>query len=1668
MHRCYFGKTPYLLFAVIAVAMLGSCAQPAERLNQSGQGGERVDVTPAISDIRQSALPASADIATEVSEDAVQWIIPLSVEDAVRYEIQSGPAHGLASMVSGLGLLFYTPHADYSGDDSIVFNAIDAGDNILPGTIAITVTPVNDAPTLPSGSFTVEEDKTSSPFVLPGDDVDVGDTLNYEVVTPPAHGELTVVDGVATFVPDADYFGFDFFQAVASDRADPNDADLRQSPVATFSIEITPVNDVPSVYSAELSTSEDQSLFISLALLSEDVDGDSLTWSLVGTAAHGDADLGSEELGLVTYTPNLNFSGTDNFFFRATDENNAVSATGTVTIDVRASNDAPMAQNGNVSVQEDSQVVIELQAADDDSGDTLTLEIARAPSFGAVTLDGQLATYTPTADYAGLDSFEFIARDSAGQPSNTATITVVVNGVNDDPVVSPDSLAVIEDGAVSIALVASDADGPQDALTLSIVEHPTSGTVALSGSLATYTPNANFVGDDSFSFQAQDAVGARSNIAIVAISVTDENDPPVSDGVIATTAEDNAVTIGLIGTDNEDPSTELLFEVVAEPFFGVATVAGSQATYTPNGDYYGPDSFTYRVRDSGGLLSGAATVSITVEAVDDAPMVQDQAVGGIENGTISVTLRAEDADGDGISFELTSKTPEHGKVELSGDAATYTPARDFVGPDRFGYRAIDSTGASSTEGTVTVNIVASNSAPISEDKSGTLREDKSLILNLEASDADDDPLIFEIVEQPANGTVSLVGNSATYNPTHNFNGTDSFTYRTRDDHGFYSLDATVTLVVIPVNDPPVAFDTPDATLEEDTTIVVPLSWEDIDGDQVRVTITSYPAEGEIIVQGTDVFFKPKRDYNGTTRLLFVVSDAEYTSEEAELRFIVTPVDDIPRASDSLVWTREDQSLVLSYNVYEPDGEGYVVEVTGIPEHGAIVHDPADKSYTYTPELNFHGTETLLYRATDNTTGLFSEANVVITIIPQNDNPVVDGMVVETDEDTTILLSPAVQDPDSESFIFSVVDGQGPALGTVTSVGGGMLYTPIRNLNGQDTFSFTANDSSANNNSSTPASITIIIRPLPDPPDATNIELQMSEGTSQSLELSGSDPDGDEITGWAIFIEPLHGTLDASNLPTVIYTPDPTYIGEDAFHFTVTDSTGLTSTPGRVKIIVGDDDDGDGRFNVEDNCPEDYNPAQADLDQDGIGNPCDEDRDGDEVPNDIDVCPDTVDPDQEDLDRDGIGDACDPDVDGDGVGNLGDNCPLVPNPDRGDIDNDGDGEACDDDLEGYTIANDREQLFDLNPRDPDTDGDTIRDNIEFGDAAAPLDSDGDGTIGALDTDSDDDDVTDLEEAGVLDTDDNPVDTDEDDLFDYVDLDSDGDGIPDGDDVSAGDDNCRVEANTDQSDMDADEIGDVCDDDQDDDGIANSGDNCPEQQNPAQLDLDLDGVGDICDDDRDDDEITNNTDNCPLVNNPSQVDTDGNGTGDACDGDYDGDGVMNDFDNCPVNSNSNQADADGDGMGNKCDDDIDGDGIVNVADNCDEVQNIAQTDTDGDGIGDLCDDDADGDGDIDDGDNCPGLPNHEQGDIDGDGEGNACDEDKDGDSYRNTMDNCPAAPNPDQGDRDGDGIGDECDDDDSSGVSGSGGCLNCNAAGGPGFETALLALGYALTRRRRRRR
>jgi VCBS repeat-containing protein len=310
-------------------------------------------------------------------------------------------------------------------------------------------------------------------------------------------------------VPNANYNGLDSFTYKANDgQADSN--------VATVSITINAVNDIPVAAPDSYTTAEDTPLVIGapgVLANDTDVEGSPLTAIKASDPLHGTVTLNAN--GSFVYTPSANYNGADSFTYKAND-GTASSTVATVTITVTGVNDAPVANSMATSLNEDSSKAITLTATDVD-GNPLTYSIVTMPAHGTLTGKPPSMTYVPAANFHGADSFAFKANDGTVD-SNIATVSLTIISVNDAPVAQAASYITPPNTSLTKQLVASDVDG--DALTYAITTLPNKGTVTVNPTTGVfvYTPLPGKSGTDFFRFKANDGT-VNSNAPRIDIKI---------------------------------------------------------------------------------------------------------------------------------------------------------------------------------------------------------------------------------------------------------------------------------------------------------------------------------------------------------------------------------------------------------------------------------------------------------------------------------------------------------------------------------------------------------------------------------------------------------------------------------------------------------------------------------------------------------------------------------------------------------------------------------------------------------------------------------------------------------------------------------------------------------------------------------------------------------------------------------------------------------------------------------------------------------------------------------------------------------------------------------------------------------------------------------------------
>jgi hypothetical protein len=373
------------------------------------------DISVAEDSNAQLIQPWATDIRAGPSDETAQSV-------AFSVENNNPSLFAVAPAITPDGMLAFTPALNANGAALVTVRLRDNGgtanggqDTSAPQTFTITVLPVNDPPVANGQSLTVAEDAALA-ITLSGSDID-SQTLTFSIVTPPAHGTLSGSGASRTYRPATNFVGADSFTFRA------NDGGLN-SAEATVTIEVTPVNDAPFASSQVISGNEDTP--IAITLTGSDVEGDALTFRIVKPPALGTlTGAGANQ----TYLPPTNYFGVQTFTFRAND-GQLDSAEATVTIEITAVNDAPVATPQNVSVSAATRIVL---SGSDVDGDALTFRVVTPPMHGTLSGTAPTFIYAPTTGYVGPDSFTFSAYDGHAE-STPSTVSIDVLEGNRPPV----------------------------------------------------------------------------------------------------------------------------------------------------------------------------------------------------------------------------------------------------------------------------------------------------------------------------------------------------------------------------------------------------------------------------------------------------------------------------------------------------------------------------------------------------------------------------------------------------------------------------------------------------------------------------------------------------------------------------------------------------------------------------------------------------------------------------------------------------------------------------------------------------------------------------------------------------------------------------------------------------------------------------------------------------------------------------------------------------------------------------------------------------------------------------------------------------------------------------------------------------------------------------------
>ena len=912
-------------------------------------------------------------------------------------------------------------------------------------------------------------------------------------------------------------------------------------------------------------------------LAATDADGDAVSFSVLTAPASGTLTGTAPSL---TYTPAVGFTGTASFTYSASDST-STSAAATVSIEVQ--NVPPVADALSASTTPGTAVAV-MFSGSDINGQTLTFAVATPPAHGSLIGTPPSLTYTPTAGYAGTDSFTYQANDGIAL-SAPALVSIIINT---NPVAPARTVTTPEDTATPANLTTTDPDGQP--LTYTVLTLPVHGALSGTAPALTYTPQLNYFGPDAFTYRVSDPY-ADSAPGTVNLTVTPVNDIPVAAAQSLTFAEDTSQAVTLTGTDVEN--SPLTFVVTISPLHGTLTGTAPALTYTPAANYFGPDSFTFTAND-GTATSAPAVVSLTVTPVNDAPAAAAQSLTLNEDTPQAVTLTGTDVENSPLTFAVTI-APLHGTLTGTAPALTYTSAENYFGPDSFTFTANDGT-EDSAPAVVSLTITPVNDAPVATAQSVTFAEDTPMAITLAGTDGENSLLTVTVTVPPLHGTLTGSAPALTYTPAANYFGPDSFSF-TASDGAATSAPAVVSLTVTPVNDAPVALPLSVASLPP---VAFTLAGTDVESEPLTYSVAQPPASGTVTSTGSAFLFTPAPGFTGTLSFTFRVHDGHDFSAPAVVS--VTVENGAPVAASSSVSTSEDVPAAVPLSATDINLQPLSYTILTPPAHGLL--SGTAPALTYTPAENYYGPDSFTWKASDGTLDS-NVASVSLVITSVNDAPDTgfDVFSVNEDEALTVTSTKRILKNDTDYHDGALGENNNPLTAVLANApahaasftlnsNGTFSYTPRPDFHGLDGFTYRAVD--ALGAQSPLETVLIAVWAVNDAPLAASQTVTTLEDVPRAIRLRSVDADmlitfdpnqwigipppnngpapHDADPAYTITVPPLHGTLTGT-APQLVYTPSANYHGTDSFSFTASDGL-ATSNTAVITITILPDSDGD--------------------------------------------------------------------------------------------------------------------------------------------------------------------------------------------------------------------------------------------------------------------------------------------------------------------------------------------------------------------------------------------------------------------------------------------------------------------------------------------------------------
>ena len=741
-------------------------------------------------------------------------------------------------------------------------------------------------------------------------------------------------------------------------------------------------------------------------------------------------------------------------------------------------------------ISEDGSLSIGLSATSG-TGSELSFSVVSSAPDVIVSLDNSTLTATPVENWHGSASLTIFVTDENNLSDDTE-FSLTVTPVNDAPTIEAiDGVNMDEDSSIDIVLSSDDVDG--DDLTYSFNLNNNDVTLSIDEDSLTITAAQDFNGDVPVTIFVSDTEFSDSTSFVVTVIAV--NDPPTISAINdITIIEDNTGSI-IINAEDID-GDDLEYEITSgEPYFDFVIEADT-ITISPHLNWFGETSLTVSASD--GQESVDTGFSITVAPVNDAPeafttiypTASDTFSTHIDNNNLIpfVWRQSHDIDSD-VIYSLT--------IELELNDETYNDVYEGISDTiinisansldnilqensqevaEFTYYVHASDGefnvASDFGEFVVKREAAEVIAPvISSIDDQQIDEDGDLMITVSATSAIEVSMTYHAFSDTSSVTTLVEAQTLNVVPELNWNGSSTITVYATDEN-YLSDTTSFMLTVSPVNDAPTIEAIDGVNMDEDSSIDIVLSSDDVDGDDLTYSFNLNNNDVTLSIDEDSLTITAAQDFNGDVPVTIFVSDTEFSDSTS---FVVTviAVNDPPTISAiNDITIIEDNTGSIIINAEDIDGDDLEYEITsGEPYFDFVIE--AD-TITISPHLNWFGETSLTVSASDGQESV--DTGLSITVTPVNDTPTIediDDVTIDEDGGIDIVLSSADVDGDDLTYSFHL-DNYDVSLGIEEDT---LSITATPDFNGDVAITMFVSDTELMDSTS----FTVTVNAVNDPP-----------------------------------------------------------------------------------------------------------------------------------------------------------------------------------------------------------------------------------------------------------------------------------------------------------------------------------------------------------------------------------------------------------------------------------------------------------------------------------------------------------------------------------------------------------------------------------------------------------